>query len=175
MSDPAKELFASGINLLGRGEKLRALTFFEKSYSLDPSNSICLSYLALLICLERGNVQKAIAMAKEAITQSPEIPVLHVNLARLYEKAGRNEDALGALRQSLKGGAIPEAKVLLSEINPRMKPLFTFLERSHFLNIWAGKILKKTGLRRFRMPEQKDSHVKLALRANKSWVKGARS
>ncbi len=167
MDDPAKELFERGLERLKRGEMLMALPFFEKSFGLDPSNNVCLSYMALLMGLERGRVQKAIAMAEEAVAKSPGVPILHVNLGKLYKKAGKNSDALKAVRQSLKGGVIPEAEALLKEINPRMKPLFTFLPRGHFLNRCAGKLLKKTGLCRFRMPGQKDKTDKFLLLARR--------
>ncbi len=155
MDDPAKGLFEKGLAWLKRGEMLTALSFFERSFGLDPSNSACLSYMALLVGLERGRVRKAITMAEEAVSRSPEIPALHVNLGRLYNRAGKNEEALQAVRKSLKNGRmLPEAIALLNEINPRMKPLFSFLPRGHLINRWAGKILKKTGFRRFRMPGQ---------------------
>lgn len=150
----AKELFEAGLDRFGKGEMLSALPFFEKSFSLDPSDGVCLSYMALLIGLERGQLQKAIAMAREAVVRSPGMPVLYVNLGQLYYKAERNGEAMEALRQSLKDGIIPEALELLNKINPRMKPLFSSLARCHFLNRWTGKLLKKTGLRRLRMPRR---------------------
>jgi tetratricopeptide (TPR) repeat protein len=167
MDDPAKELFERGLERLKRGEMLMALPCFEKSFGLDPSNSLCLSYMALLMGLERGRVKKAIVLAQEAAARTPGNPIVHVNLGKLYKKAGKDSDALEAVRRSLKGGVIPEAEALLKEINPRMRPLFPFLARGHFLNRWAGKILKKTGLRHFRMPGQKDKSEKLLLLARR--------
>ncbi|MDA8155697.1 MAG: tetratricopeptide repeat protein [Actinomycetota bacterium] len=169
MDAPAKELFDRGLALLKRGEMLMALPFFEKSFTLDPSNSMCLSYVALLTGLERGLVLEAIELAKKAIAQSPEMPVLYINLGKLYAKAGKYQDAMDAIRQSLTYGVIPEAKLMLDEISPRMRPFFPFLQRSNFLNRWAGKLMKKTGLRRLRMPAQKKKSSKIQLVAKKGW------
>ena len=169
VSDPAKELFEAGLARLGRGEMLEALPLFEKSFWMDPSNNICLSYMALLDGLERGQVQKSIALAREAVARSPEIPILYVNLGKLYYKAGKKEDALEALRQGRKNGSVPEAQALLNEINPRMKPLFPFLARGNFLNKCAGKILKKTGFGWLRMPAQKNNAIKLPILARRGW------
>lgn len=169
MDEPAKELFDRGMELLGKGEMLKALPFFEKSSALEPSNSMCLSYLALLTGLERGLVQEAVEMAQRAIAQSPEIPELYVNLGRLYIKAGKTEDALNAVRQGIKNGITPEAQQLLNEISPRMSPFFSFLPRGNFLNRIIGKLLKKTGLRRFRMRRQKKNGYKIQLIAKKGW------
>ena len=172
MNDPAKELFDTGLFWFGRGEMLKALPFLEKSFSLDPTNGICLSYLALLIGLERGQAQKGIELAKEAVAKAPGIPALYVNLAKLYNKTGKNAEAMDALRQSLKQGTSPEANALLNEMNPRMKPLFSCLARGNFLNRFAGKVLKKTGLRRFRTPGRRSKKLKtlkITLLARKGW------
>lgn len=149
MSGPAKEFFGKGEDLFRRGEGLAALAAFEKSASLDSSNPLCKSYIALLSATERGELARSIKTSEELAGEYPHEPVIYLNLGRLYLRAGRKEECVEALRKGISQaqGGLPEAVELLESLGIRKKLVFPFLSRGHFLNKYAGIIFKRLGLR----------------------------
>jgi len=110
----AREFFQEGLNFFNKGNTLRALTFFEKSYNVDPSEPLCRSYMALLLASERGQLQKGINLAEDTIAGSPKEPVLYLNLAKLYSRAERKKDAIETLRAGMRCGPVSESEALLN-------------------------------------------------------------
>jgi|Deesub1362A_J573_1020465.scaffolds.fasta_scaffold00087_13 tetratricopeptide (TPR) repeat protein len=142
----AEELFNKGIELLGKGESLSALSCFEKSFEIKKTVQ-CQSYLGMLIALERGKVKEAIALCEDAVLKEPDNTVFYLNLGKVLLKAGRKKEAIETVRKGLSFGENEEASLWLSGLGIRKKPVFSFLPRKNFLNKYAGLILKKLGLR----------------------------
>lgn len=147
MSEAARQAFRRGLEYFGEGNPLAALSYFEKAYSLDNSNLVCHSYIALLMATERGQLQKAIAIIEESIRRSPEEAMLYLNLGKLYLKANRKEDAIQVIRKGMGYCNLPEGAALLDSLGTRKKPVFPFLSRDHLLNKYVGILLKKLKLR----------------------------
>lgn len=147
MSEAARQSFNRGLEYFGQGNPLAALSYFEKAFSLDSSNLVCQSYIALLMATERGQLQKAIAIVEEGIRRSPEEALLYVNLGKLYIKANRKEDAIQVIRKGMGYCHVPEGAALLDSLGTRRKPVFPFFSRNHFLNKYAGLLLKKLKVR----------------------------
>ncbi len=147
MDEPAGELFAKGEDLFRRGEGLAALAIFEKCASLDSSNCLCRSYIALLSATERGELNRAIKASEALMDECPGQPLVCLNLGRLYLRAGRKAEAVEAVRKGLAPGPLPDAVEFLETLGLRKKPIFPFLSRQHFLNKYSGLLLKKLGLR----------------------------
>ena len=147
MGDRAAELFQKGEELLGRGERLAALSSFEKSLDLGNADPLCKSYAALLSAVERGGIGRAISVSEQLLRASPEEPLLYLNLGKLYLMAGRRADGVNTLREGLARRRMPEAETLLESLGTRKPPVFRFLRREHFLNKYAGLLLSRLGLR----------------------------
>ena len=145
MSEAAQQFFRRAEELLSKGDNLGALHNFEKSLSLDSSCALCKSYVALLMASERGQLQKAIEIAEEALGNMPDNCTLYLNLGKLYLRAGRKTDALEVVRRGLSRGEFPEGLRFLEEMGNRRKPVFPFLPRNNFFNKYAGLILKRLG------------------------------
>lgn len=143
MSEAAQEFFRRAEGLLSKGDNLSALHYFEKSLSLNSSSALCQSYVALLIASERGQMQKAIVLAEDALSKQPDNPLTYLNLGKLYLKAGRKAEAIEVVRKGLSCGDFPEGIKFLDAIGNRRKPVFPFLARKNFLNKYAGLLLKK--------------------------------
>ncbi|MBI4823424.1 MAG: tetratricopeptide repeat protein [Nitrospirae bacterium] len=143
---PADLLFEKGLKTLKEGNVPSALSFFEKSVSLDE-NPINSSYLAYCIARERGQFKKAISMCNEAIKKEPENSVIYLNLARVYLLSDKRADAIEALR---KGMSCEKNQEILNELNSlgiRKPPIFRFLNRANPVNKYLGVVLKRLGLR----------------------------
>jgi len=142
----ANELFVKGIVLLRAGNSLGALANFEKAYGIEKTPAVK-SCLGLCIATERGRISEAVKLCQEAIEEEPQNPLHYLNLGKVYLKCGRKGDGLDALRKGLSSGDAPEISELLEGIGMRKPPVFSFLGRGHFLNRYAGLILRNLRLR----------------------------
>jgi tetratricopeptide (TPR) repeat protein len=139
-------LFQKGITLLRGNNPLGALACFEKAYALHQSPQIQ-SYFGLCIATERGRISDAVSLCLKAIDQDPGNPAHYLNLGKVYLKAERKADCLEVLRKGLSCGDDPEISALLEVIGRRKQPVFSSLPRRHFLNRYAGLIMRLLRLR----------------------------
>ncbi len=139
-------LLQKGIALLRGNNPLGALACFEKAYALHQSPQIQ-SYLGLCIATERGRISDAVSLCREAIEQDPGSPLHYLNLGKVYLKADRKTECLEALRKGLSCGDDPEISALLEVIGTRKQPVLSSLPRRHFLNRYAGLIMRLLRLR----------------------------
>ncbi len=142
----ADELFEKGVVLLKENNFLGALSCIEKAYSIRKRPEAG-SYLGFCIAYERGQITEAIALCRSAIAEQPGNPVHYLNLARVYLKAKRKDDALDVLRKGISFGDNKEILSLLENVGVRKETLFPFLRRSNFLNKYAGLLLHRLKLR----------------------------
>ena len=84
--------------LLDKGNQPLALEYAEKANVLVPNQPAFLDTLAQ-IHGAAGRFDKALDIQKQVITLASDIPVYHLNLARLYIKAGKKFEAEKELRQ----------------------------------------------------------------------------
>ncbi len=142
----ADELFSNGLRLLDEANILGALACFEKAH-IHEKSPIIQSYLAYCIAMERGQISDALDLCRAAIEAEPHNPEHYLNLARVYLKAKRKDEAIAALRKGLSFGDNREIRVLLERLGLRKKPVFSFLPRNSFLNKYLGLILRQLRLR----------------------------
>lgn len=140
------ELFSQGIARFRSGDRLGALSFFEKAHALTPSAETA-SYLGLLNALERGLVKEGLAQCLEAMESDPENPLFLYNIGLVYEKAGRMREAIEMVRKAALFGGGDDCHQWLDDRGIRRSPVFRFLSRSNPLNKYAGLALKRLGLR----------------------------
>ncbi len=140
------ELVERGLQFLRESNSLGALACFEKAYLRD-NTPIIRSYLGYCIAAQRGQIAEALKLCQAAIEADPGTPQHYLNLGRVYLRAKRKDEAIAALRKGLSTGDNSEIRALLEELGIRKRPLFPFLPRRHFLNKYAGLILRRLGLR----------------------------
>jgi tetratricopeptide (TPR) repeat protein len=147
----AGDLLQEGVDCLERGESLKALSCFEKSFRLrqDPR---CKSYVGLMIALERGQIREGISLCEESVVEAPDAPVCHLNLGKVLLRAGRKLEAIEAVREGLRvcgedQAASAAADAFLNSLGTRRKPPLPFLPRNNFINKSLGIFLGWLGLR----------------------------
>lgn len=138
----ANELLEKGLTCLRTGNFLTALACFEKAYNIEKT-PVIKSCLGLCIATERGRISEAVTLCSEAIEQDPGNPLHYRNLGKVYLKAERKTDCLEVLRRGLSFGDDPEISELLERIGMRKPPVLSFLPRRHFLNKYAGLIMRR--------------------------------
>jgi tetratricopeptide (TPR) repeat protein len=140
------ELFERGVQLLRESDSLGALACFEKAYLHEQSPRIR-SYLGYCIAAQRGQIGEALRLCMSAIEAEPGNPEHYLNLGRVHLRAKRRDEALETLRKGLSAGDNADIKALLEDLGTRKRPLLPFLPRHHFLNKYAGLILRLLKLR----------------------------
>ena len=142
----AEEFFTRGLNELAVGHGLSALVYFEKAVQIKEV-PVYVSYLALCIAKERGQIRKAISLCEEAIKREPENPIHYLNLGKIYLHAGDREAAIRAFRAGLKHEMNREIINELIKLQTRKPPVIPFLSRNNPINKYLGIILTRLGLR----------------------------
>lgn len=140
------ELIENGIAFLRANNRLAALSCFEKAYRRGKSPEL-LSYLSYCIAVERGQINDAVKLCTDALSQEPDNSLHYLNLGRIYLHAGKKNEALSTLRQGLSFGENQTIRSILEKIGTREKPVFPFLPRSNCLNKYIGLMLHRLKLR----------------------------
>jgi tetratricopeptide (TPR) repeat protein len=135
-----------GIELLRNGDRLRALSLFEKSYDINPTAE-CRSYLGMLTGTERGLVKKGIDLCRAAIEDEPQNPTHYLNLGKLLYMVERKSEAVDLLVKARTIAPSEEVDSWIKNIGHRKRPVFPFLTRRNLLNKYTGLMLKRFGLR----------------------------
>ncbi len=79
----------------GRREGIRRA---ERRLELDPNDSRALS-LGAVALVEEGEVDRALEWARRALASGPEETIVLVNVACMYARAGKKEEALSCLEK----------------------------------------------------------------------------
>ncbi len=145
-NNPYIDLTEKGIAFLSDNNRLAALSCFDKAFVTEKSPAL-LSYLSYCIATERGQINEALKLCNDAISQEPGNPVHYLNLGRIYLHAGKKDEALLTLRKGLSFGENRIITSLLEDIGSRKQPVFSFLSRSNLLNKYAGLLLRLLKLR----------------------------
>ena len=139
-------LYDKGVHYLSQGKTLSALSCFENAIKQDDSPSI-LSYYALCIAKERGQIKKAMLLCKNALELEPDNSVHYLNLGRIYLFTRKKAEAITIFREGLTHETNMEIIEELDNLIPRKPPVIPFLKRANPLNKYLGIILKALRLR----------------------------
>lgn len=142
----AEEFFTRGLNELAVGHGLSALVYFEKAVQIKEV-PVYVSYLALCIAKERGQIRKAISLCEEAIKREPENPIHYLNLGKIYLYTVDKETAINTFRAGLRYETNQQIIEELNKLQTRRPPVIPFLERNNPFNKYLGIILTRLGLR----------------------------
>ena len=143
----AENVFKKGLACLVDDRPKEASEFFRTALELERQRSKSrldmryLSYYGLSLAKAGLSTQIALQACRSAASKQCSDPVLLLNLGRVYELSGRMELALETFEKGLEIN--PEHKILrreLAMIDRRRPPVIRFLDRSHPLNIWLGRM-----------------------------------
>jgi Flp pilus assembly protein TadD len=117
-----------------------ALLHVRRALGSAPKNPFYLSYAGLLAALAERRFDDAEVLCVEALGMRHNHPQLYLNLAEVYQNAGRTQEAIEVLEKGLvSAGRDSRIRRALKKIGTRREPMLSFLHRSHSLNRILGK------------------------------------
>jgi len=132
--------FKECLNLLRDGHPDQALLHARRALGIAPKNPFYLSYTGLLAALSEQRFGDAETLCREAIEMRHNHAQLYLNLAEVYQSAGRTQEAIHVLEKGLvSAGRDFRIRRALQKMGVRREPVLTFLHRSHPLNRTLGK------------------------------------
>jgi tetratricopeptide (TPR) repeat protein len=144
---PSEIRFKRGLAALAEGNPAGAVEFFRQAITIERQHSVSrprmryVSYYGLSLVLANGPTPEAVRTCERAARLDSYDPELHLNLGKVCLLAGRTTRALAAFERGLK--LAPDNYALqaaLAEVDRRGRPVLPFLDRSHPMNRWLGKI-----------------------------------
>jgi tetratricopeptide (TPR) repeat protein len=138
------EHFMTGVRMLYACRYQNALTHFQEASMLEPNARGYLSYLGLATAHAHRKFSDAEQLCRRAIEAEYHRPEHYFNLAEVYALAGRKSDAIKAYNQALSWNPNFEpAQDALRKLGVRRPPVLPSLPRSHPLNVFLGKTLRR--------------------------------
>lgn len=141
-----KDLVAQGIQAIDQGNTMMALMHLEDAGKKGSSPALK-SYLGFCLAKERRQFKKAVTLCREATRLEPMNSQYWLNLGRVCILAGQKRLAMEAFRRGLKVNCNQQIVEELKRLGLRKTPVFSNLERTHFLNRQVGKVLDQLKLR----------------------------
>ncbi len=132
--------FNECLKRLRDGYPEESLLYVRRALRLAPNNPFYLSYAGLLAARVEHRFANGELLCREALRMHHNHPQLYLNLAEVYEAAGRP----GEVREVLAKGLIstgPDVRIrrALRKCGTRPHPVLSFLHRSHPMNRLLGK------------------------------------
>jgi Flp pilus assembly protein TadD len=132
--------FKECLKQLRDGHPEEALLHARRALGIAPKNPFYLSYTGLLAALAEHRFADAETLCREAIEMRHNHAQLYLNLAEVYQSAGRSQEAIQVLEKGLvSAGRDFRIRRALEKLGIRRDPVLTFLHRSHPLNRTLGK------------------------------------
>lgn len=140
-ADAGMNEFKQCLKHLRDGHPEEALLDARRALGAAPKNPFYLSYAGLLAGLAEQRYADAEHLCREALSLRHNHAQLYLNLAEVYQQAGRTEEAIDILEKGLvSAGRDFRIRRALERIGTRRDPVFSFLHRSHPLNRTFGKL-----------------------------------
>jgi predicted Zn-dependent protease len=140
-TDAGIEDFKRCLKNLRDGQPEDALQHARKALGVAPKNPFYLSYTGLLAALAEKRFGDAETLCAEALSMRHNHAQLYLNLAEVYQRSGRPQDAIETLEKGLvSAGRDFRIRRALQKIGARREPLLSFLHRSHPLNRTLGRL-----------------------------------
>lgn len=118
-----------------------ALLHVRRALEVAPKNPFYLSYTGLLTASAERRFRDAEELCLEALAIRHNHPQLYLNLAQVYQNAGRIQEAIEVLEKALLStGRDSRIRRARKQMGERREPVFSFLHRKHPLNQMFGKL-----------------------------------
>ena len=147
--DPLAD-FKEGVDLLKNGYPQRALVLLRRAFECEKRNPYYLSFLGLSIARAERKWDQASELCEIAVQLKRQEAQFHLNLAEVYQLAGRGSKAIETLDAALERFSNDERlKRARNRVQKRRSPVLSFLDRANVLNRHLGKLryraLKRIG------------------------------
>jgi predicted Zn-dependent protease len=139
-SDAGMTDFKECLKYLRDGNADEALQHARRALGVAPKNPFYLSYTGLLAALAESRYGDGETLCREALGMKVNHAQLYLNLAEVYQQAGRTGEAIDTLEKGLvSAGRDFRIRRALERIGVRRAPVLTFLHRSHPMNRTLGR------------------------------------
>ena len=139
-TDAGMSDFKECLKHLRNGHAEEALLHARRALGIAPKNPFYLSYTGLLAALAEKRFGDGESLCREAIEMRHNHAQLYLNLAEVYQSAGRAQDAIQVLEKGLvSAGRDFRIRRALEKMGMRREPVLSFLHRSHPLNRTLGR------------------------------------
>lgn len=133
--------FKKALTLLRNEYPDKALAHIRRAVDLEKHNPYYLSYMGVVLARAEQKWAEAEELCDTALRLKRDQPQLYLNMAEVYAKAGRREDAVETLSRGLRYARRDyRLNQALSKLAIRRPPVLPFLSRGHFLNCTLGKL-----------------------------------
>lgn len=140
-ADAGMSEFKEGLRRLRDGRAKEALVCVRRALGSEPKNPFYLSYTGLLAAVAEKRFADAELLCQEALGLKCNHAQLYLNLAEVYQQAGRLDDAVATLEKGLvSAGRDFRIRKALERVGVRRAPVITFLDRTHPLNVTLGRL-----------------------------------
>ena len=147
--DPVAD-FKHGVAMLKNGYAQSALAPLHRAFESEKRNPYYLSFLGLAVARAERKWDRAAELCETAVQLKRQEVQFHLNLAEVYQLAGRRTKSMDALDDALElfrnDQRLNRAR---SRIETRREPVLSFLDRNNVLNRQLGKLrhraLKRSG------------------------------
>lgn len=142
---PALREFKAGMKLLRGNSPAMALLHFRKAFEMESQNPYFLSYAGVAVARAERNWQEAETHCTRALQMKRNQAQLYLNLAEVYLKWGKREDAVDVLAEGMHytNNDVRVARAL-ARLGIRRPPVLPFVRRSNPINRALGKIRHRT-------------------------------
>lgn len=138
--DPVAD-FKEGVALLKNGYASAALPLLRRAFECEKRNPYYLSFLGLSIARAERKWDQACELCEIAVQLKRHEAQFHLNLAEVYQLAGRGSKAIDTLDAALQiFGDDQRLKRARSRVEKRRSPVLSFLNRDNVLNKKLGKL-----------------------------------
>jgi len=136
-----------GLAEIRQGDPKKAAALFRQAVELDRERNRktpemrYLSYYGLSLAQAGLSTQFALQACHKAVEKQRHDPLLHLNLGRVYNLAGKSVQAMQSFERGL--ALSPEHRQLrdeLARLDRRSSPVLPALSRDHALNRWLGRM-----------------------------------
>jgi Flp pilus assembly protein TadD len=148
-SDPIAD-FKEGVALLKNGYPQMALLRLRRAFECEKRNPYYLSFLGLSVARAERRWDQALEFCETAVHLRRQEAQFRLNLAEVYELAGKRIQAIDTLDAALEVfGNDKRLNRARSRMEKRRSPVLSFLNRDNVLNRHLGK-LRHRALKRAR-------------------------
>jgi tetratricopeptide (TPR) repeat protein len=134
-------LFHRAIEMLNRNRAGAARKHLEQALQICPQHPDYLSMYGLCVAIDGEDYDAARRICEKAVNLSPSDPVTRVNLGKVFRLQGDNASAYEEFLAAWQLDKLhPAPAAELTRMGIRRPPVLRFLHRSHWANIYLGRV-----------------------------------
>jgi len=134
-------LYNRAIEMLNRNRPAAARKHLEQALQICPQNPEYLSLYGLVIAIDTEDFESARRICDKAVRMSPQDPQTRVNLGKVFRLQGDNSAAYEEFLSAWQLDKLhPAPAAELTRMGIRRPPVLRFLPRSHWANIFLGRL-----------------------------------